>query len=175
MKVKCDRAKLLEALQTAASVVPQRSPKPVLQNVKLEVTQDTATLMATDLEIGIRIVVPGVDVEVPGSALLPLSRFMPILRESPDETLALEADPQGTIVRGDRSEFNLAGANPDEYPSVASFTESSYHELPARFLKEVIRRTALADAWPAWKALPSRWASMPRAIKPRSCRPRHSR
>ena len=144
MKIKCDRAKLLDALQTAASVVPVRSPKPILQNVKLEVSKDTAILMATDLEIGIRIAVEGVEVEVPGSAVLPLSRFGPILRESPDKTLYLEADPQGTTVRGDRSEFKLAGANPDEFPSVAAFAESAYHEVPARFLKEVIRRTAFA-------------------------------
>ena len=57
MKIKCDRAKLLDALQTVASVVPVRSPKPILQNVKLEVSKDAAILMATDLEIGIRIAV----------------------------------------------------------------------------------------------------------------------
>ncbi|REJ69378.1 MAG: DNA polymerase III subunit beta [Planctomycetota bacterium] len=144
MKVKCERTKLLEAFQTVASVVPSRSPKPVLQNVKLEASADAAILMATDLEVGIRAVVPGVEVEVPGSALLPLSQFGPILRESPDETLFLEADPQGTLVRGERSQFNLAGANPDEFPSVAAFTESAYHEVPARFLREVIRRTVFA-------------------------------
>ena len=39
MKITCDREKLLAAFQTAAMVAPTRSPKPILQNVKLEVTE----------------------------------------------------------------------------------------------------------------------------------------
>jgi DNA polymerase-3 subunit beta len=83
-------------------------------------------------------------VQVPGSAILQLSRFGPILRESSDEQLRLEADGQGTIVRGARSEFKLPGENPAEFPSVADFNEAKYHELPARLLRELIRRTTFA-------------------------------
>lgn len=144
MKVTCDREKLLAAFQTAAGVAPARSPKPILQNIKLEVSEQGAILMATDLEVGIRIQVPGLEVHVPGSAILPLQRFGSILRESSDEQLRLEADAQGTIVRGQRSEFKLPAENPDEFPAVAEFNEQKYHELPARLLREVIRRTIFA-------------------------------
>jgi DNA polymerase-3 subunit beta len=144
MKVTCDREPLLSAFQTAAAVVPSRSPKPILQNIKLEVSESGAILLATDLEIGIRIHVPGIQIDVPGSAILPLSRFGSILRESNDDTLRLEADGQATIVRGERSEFKLPAENPQEFPSVADFTETAYHELPARALRETIRRTIFA-------------------------------
>jgi len=144
MKVICDREKLQSAFQTAAAVAPARSPKPILQNVKLEVNEQGAMLMATDLEVGIRIEVQGLEVQVPGSAILPLGRFGSILRESSDEQLRLEADGQGTLVRGERSEFKLPGENPAEFPAVASFTEEKFHELPARLLKELIRRTIFA-------------------------------
>jgi DNA polymerase-3 subunit beta len=144
MKVTCDREKLLHAFQTAASVAPTRSPKPILQNVKLEVRDDGATLMATDLEIGIRIDVPGLEVSVPGSVVLPISRFGSILRESSDEKLYLESDGRSTLVRGQRSEFRLPSENPDEFPSVNLFAEEKYHELPARFFREIVRRTAFA-------------------------------
>ena len=50
MKTTCNREKLLHAFQTVAPVAPARSPKPILQNVKFEVTKDAAILMATDLE-----------------------------------------------------------------------------------------------------------------------------
>ena len=144
MKVTCDREKLLAAFQTAAGVAPARSPKPILQNIKLEVSEQGAILMATDLEVGIRIQVPGLEVQVPGSAILPLQRFGSILRESSDEQLRLESDAQGTLVRGQRSEFKLPAENPDEFPAVAEFSEQKYHELPARLLREVIRRTIFA-------------------------------
>lgn len=144
MKFVCERDKLLSAFQTAATVAPSRSPKPILQNVKLIVTQQQATLLATDMETGIRIDVPGIEVETVGNAVLPVGRFGSILRESMDAKLLVEAEPQGTVVRGDRSEFKLPGQNPDDFPEVASFVEDNYHELSARLLKELIHRTLFA-------------------------------
>ena len=40
MKVVCNREKLLHAFQTVASVSPARSTKPILQNVKIEVSSE---------------------------------------------------------------------------------------------------------------------------------------
>ncbi len=144
MKVKCNREKLLAAFQTASAVAPARSPKPILQNVKFEVTAEAATLMATDLEISIRLDVPGIEVETPGAAVLPIARFGSILRESTDETLSLQADAQGAVVQGQRSEFQLAVEDPNEFPAVSQFADEKFQELPARFLREVIRRTIFA-------------------------------
>ncbi len=144
MKVTCDREALLAAFQTAAAVVPSRSPKPILQNIKLEVSDQGAILLATDLEIGIRIQVPGIQVHTPGSAILPLGRFGSILRESSDDMLHLESDGQSTTVRGERSEFKLPSENPQEFPAVADFQEGAYHELSARLLRELIKRTIFA-------------------------------
>jgi len=144
MKATCDREKLLHAFQTAASVAPARSPKAILQNVKLELGEDRATLTGTDLEVGIRLDLQGVSVEAPGSAVLPIARFGSILRESSDEKLVIENDGRQTVVRGERSQFQLPSENPDEFPSVVTFEEAEYHELPARFFREIVRRTAFA-------------------------------
>jgi len=144
MKATCERDKLLHAFQMAASVAPARSPKPILQNVKLEVTADTAILMGTDLEVGLRIEVPGFSVESPGSMVLPRDRFGKILSESSDEKLDLESDGRKSLVRGQRSEFQIPSENPDEFPNVLPFEEQKYHELPARFFRELVRRTVYA-------------------------------
>ena len=100
--------------------------------------------MATDLEVGIRIEVAGVKVESPGTVLAPVSQLGSILRESTDETLVIEGDSKGTVVRGERSEFKLPGENPDEFPNVMEFNEQAYHEVPARLYKELVRRTLFA-------------------------------
>jgi DNA polymerase-3 subunit beta len=144
MKITCEREKLLPAFQLAATVAPTKSLKPILANVKLEAAGEQATLTATDLEVGIRIDVPGIAVETPGTALLPVGRFGSILRESSDERLRLETDAQGTFVRGERSQFRLSQESPEEFPTVASFAEERFQEVPARLLKELIRRTAFA-------------------------------
>ena len=144
MKIHCDRAKFLEAFQIVASVAPSRSPKVVLQNVKLEVEKDSVVLSATDMEVGIRYTVGGVEVDTPGSTLLPVSRFSSILKEAPDDKLEIEVTPQGIRVHGQRSNFLLPAANPDEFPDVVSFNDEAYHEVPAGFLKEIIHRTIFA-------------------------------
>jgi DNA polymerase-3 subunit beta len=144
MKATCDREKLWHAFQTAASVAPARSPKEILKNVKLEVSPTGAMIMGTDLEVGIRIEVAGVEVEAAGSVLLPIARFGSILRESSDEKLSVESDGRRTVVRGQWSEFQLPCENPDEFPPVVAFEEERYHELPARFFRELVRRTVFA-------------------------------
>ncbi|MCA9151565.1 MAG: DNA polymerase III subunit beta [Planctomycetales bacterium] len=144
MKITCNRGLLQTAFQTAATVVPSRSPKPVLQNVKMEATSDRVTLIATDMEVGIRIDVPDQQAEIPGSALLSVAQFGSILREANDESLTIEADGQGILVRGERSRFKLPSGNPQEFPDVAEFSESNYFTIGGRLFKELIRRTLFA-------------------------------
>ncbi len=144
MKIKCNREQLLAAFQNVAPVAPARSPKPILRNVKLLANATETTLMATDTEVGIRQEVDGVDVAVPGSVVLPVARFGSILRELSDEQLSIETDGTGIVVRGERSEFNLPAENPDEFPEVTTFDEKKYQEIPARLVKELIRRTLFA-------------------------------
>lgn len=147
MKITCNREQLLHAFGAVAAVAPSRSPKPILQNVKLEVTDadgGSATFMATDLEVGIRHTAEGVEVKTPGAVVLPVSRFSAILRESSDETFNLETDGQNTVIQGERSRFNLPAENPGEFPPVAVFEEQNHYQLSARLLKEFIKRTIFA-------------------------------
>ncbi len=144
MRITCEREPLLAAFQATAGVAPSRSPHPILKNVKLEVRATEATLLATDLEIGVRVEVSGVTVEVAGSTILPIDRFAAILRESADQHLRIESDGQGIKVQTQASQFNLPAENPDEFPAVAQFSEQKYHEMPARFFRELVRRTAFA-------------------------------
>src|SRR5436305_773754 len=103
MKIVCDREKLLSAFQTAALFAPGRSPKEILTNIKLDVDKDGATFSATDMEVGVRIKIEGLDVDAPGSAILPLVQFGAILRESSDQKLRIDSTAKGTIVRGEFS------------------------------------------------------------------------
>jgi len=144
MKAICERDKLLHAFQLAASVAPARSPKPILQNVKLEITAKGAILMGTDLEVGLRVDVQGIAMEKPGSVILPRDRFGKILAESTDEKLDIESDGRKIHVRGQRSEFQLPSENPNEFPNVTAFEAKKYHEMSARFFREVVRRTVYA-------------------------------
>ncbi len=144
MKITCDREKLLRAFGTVASVVPQRSPKPILSNVKIVAEAELVVLMGTDMENSIRSTAVGVEVSDPGEALLPIDRFGSILRESSDEKLVIEDDGKRILVQGDRSKFQLPSEDAAKFPGIGSFEEERYHELPAPLFRELIRRTVFA-------------------------------
>jgi DNA polymerase-3 subunit beta len=145
MKALCDREQLLNAFGMVSGVVPARSPKPILQNVKLVADGDGgSTLLATDLEVGIRYRVLGVKVDRPGAAVLPTARVGQILRTGTDEELAVEADGDSLVVRGLYDEFRLAGEDPDLFPDVPDFNATAYHVVAAADLARLIRRTVFA-------------------------------
>ncbi len=144
MKIVCDREKLLAAFQTAALFAPSRSPKEILTNVKLDVDQHGATFSATDMEVGVRLNIEGLDVDAAGSAILPVVQFGAILRESSDEKLRIDSTTKGTIVRGERSEFKLNAADPEEFPNVARFEDEKYHIISGPLFREIIHRTEFA-------------------------------
>ncbi len=142
----CHREGLLSACQLAGVAVAVRDVKPILKNFKAIVEEDRCTLMATDLELGTRLEVRGVQVEEPGEAILPAARLTAILRETPDEELRLEASPDSCVVRGQFNEFEMPGEDPRDFPDVPAFTGDKYHELPAGQLREMIKRTIFAVA-----------------------------
>ena len=144
MKIRCEREKLWSAFQTAMLFAPAKSPKEILQNVKLDVDADGATLTATDMEVGIRISLDGVEVNKPGSAVLASGKVGAILRESGDEFISLEATKRGVMLRGDRSEFKLPSGDPDEFPAFPNFAEDKYHRISAPLFKQILTRTEFA-------------------------------
>ena len=144
MKVKINRESFQKVFQVAAAVAPARSPKTILQNVKMDVTEKGGLLTATDMEVGVRLNIPDLDVDTVGSAVIPVQRLNMILRESSDEFLFIESDPDKTLVTGQSSRFELQSQNPDEFPEVADFEDSDYFEVTAGVMRELIKRTLFA-------------------------------
>jgi DNA polymerase-3 subunit beta len=146
MKLYCERESLLSDTQLASAAVATRDIKPILKNLKAIAAGDKCTLMATDLEMGIRLELRSPKVQDPGSAILPAARFASILREATDEHLTVEADGQRCVVTGASNEFEMPGEDPEEFPDVPSFSDKQFHELQAGPLRTMIRRTIFATA-----------------------------
>lgn len=144
MKLNCHRGSLAAAFQAVSAVVPSRTPKPILQNVKLKVTDGETVLIGTDQEVGMRYVVPEVEAEGQGEILLPTNRVTSILRELRDDTVTLDVMQDSVQIRAGHSEFKLPVENPAEFPTVAPFAEEEYLIVASRVLKEMIRRTIFA-------------------------------
>lgn len=147
MKATFDREGLLNALQLVGGVIPARTPRPVLQNIKLVATKDKTVAMATDSESGgVVLEVRGVHVQEPGEILLPKDQGIAVVREATDQELQLDGDADHTLIVGENSEFELPGEDPTVYPDVTRFEGETYHEIAAGSLREMIHRTIFAAA-----------------------------
>jgi len=153
MKVICNRGALLEALNIASVVVQARTPKPVLQCVKLTAADDRLTIAATDMEVTIRYSDSQVQIEQPGETLVPADKFRDIVRESVDDTLAIEVGEErdsvgGTFatIRGQDSVFKIFTQKSAEFPPIPDFEGEADFELPGGHVKALIGQTLFAAA-----------------------------
>jgi len=148
MKVICNRGALLEAITVAGNVVQARTPKPVLQCVKVTAADDRLTIAATDMEAGIRYTDSQVQIEQPGEALLPADKFRDIVRECIDDTLAIETSDEGgsgtASIRGQDSHFKIFTQKATDFPPVPDFEGEPDFTIAGGHLKQLIGQTSFA-------------------------------
>lgn len=146
MKVHLNRAELAEALGPVGSIAAARTPKPVLQCALLQAQKDHCLLMATDLEVSIRVTLTQVEVAKPGQVLVSADKLGQIVRESSDDVLVIEADENVCHVRGHSSHFQIVLHDPEEFPPVPEMEGAPDFEMEASVLKRLSEWTAFAAA-----------------------------
>jgi len=146
MKANFNRGALSEVLGLLTSVVPSRTPKPILRCVQIAAGEKDVRICATDLEVGINCLVSEVQIDEPGEVVVPADRLAAIVRESADEVLSLEAAKGTCEIRGSDSHFTVYGQEPGQYPSVPGFDGDAGMEIALDRLQEGIEQCLFATA-----------------------------
>lgn len=121
MKVTFNRSALAEALGLMTSIVPSRTPKPILKCVRIAVGAKEMRIYATNLELGLEYLVSEVEVQSEGEVVVEAERLAAIVRESGEDVLVLEAADTTCEIRGMDSHFTIYGQDPKQYPKVPPF------------------------------------------------------
>jgi DNA polymerase III subunit beta len=147
MKVNFNRAALVEALSLLTSVVPSRTPKPILSCIKIMAGKDNdVQICATDLEIGVSYQIAEVQVEQPGQIVVPADRFFAIIRESIDEVLLVDAEEGTCNITGADSHFTIYGHDAGQYPTVPGFDGQADISINLSDLQAGIEQSLFATA-----------------------------
>jgi len=146
MKVNFNRAAFAEALGLLTSVIPSRTPKPILRCVRITAREKEVQISATDLEVGINYLVFGVDVGKAGEVVVPADRLAAVVRESADEILSLRAEQGACEIRGADSHFTIYGQEAGQYPAVRGFKTQPDMEIALGSLQEGIEQCLFATA-----------------------------
>lgn len=146
MKIHVDRKVLYDAVQVVAGVVPTRSTKPILQNLKISIRKGGNYLEATDTEIGLRYQLESVETIEPGDVLIPARDLVEILKETSDERINIESADNQVTIKTARSEFRVLYEDPQEYPAIPGFDEKDSVSLPTDVLQKLVQHVSFAVA-----------------------------
>lgn len=146
MKANFNRTALAEALGLLTSVVPSRTPKPILRCVNINADDKGVRVCATDLEVGINLLVSEVQVEQPGEAIVPADSLFAIVRESIDDVLSFKAEEGICEIKGADSQFKIYSQEPGQYPSVPEFSNDADMEIKLDELQEGVEQCLFATA-----------------------------
>lgn len=147
MEFVVDREAMLSSWGAIAPAIPTRSPRPILQSVRVRADGVNAgNLTASDSEISITHSFP-MDIVTHGSAMLP-TKVATILKSLRDDELTFRLDGKQIKIIGKNASFEIPSEDSSLFPSVDSFDEHEpYFVVHARDLKRLIKRTQfLTDA-----------------------------
>jgi DNA polymerase-3 subunit beta len=123
MRDSFNRSALADALGLVVSVIPSRTPKPVLKCVRIAAAGKQVRICATDLEVGLNHLISEVEVEQEGEVVVEADRLSGIVRESAEDVLVFDVDGTTCQIRGADSRFTIYGQDPKQYPTVRTLAE----------------------------------------------------
>jgi DNA polymerase-3 subunit beta len=144
VKLTVARKELYEGLQIVGRAVSTQTTLPVLKNVLIEPGTDAIKLSATDLELGVEVLVPA-NIPEGGSLTVPARTFSEIIAALPEADVSLAADDRDNLVICcRRSEYRIHGLTAEDFPTLPEVGGSVSLQLPQPLMKAMIRQTALA-------------------------------
>jgi DNA polymerase-3 subunit beta len=137
---------LSDALSIVSSVVPERSARTDLQNLLLIGNADnTITLGATDLEIGVKITIAVNEMKNPSTILLPASRLSALIKGLSEDIHFTIADGKAEI-KTTQDKFDLAGSDSEGYPAIPEFKGEGTVFIHGDDFIEAVQKTIFATA-----------------------------
>src|SRR6478609_152912 len=152
MKFIIQKDYLVQSVQDVMKAVSSRTTIPILTGIKIVATEEGVTLTGSDSDISIESFIPNeeegkeiVDIQKPGSVVLPARFFSEIVKKLPKDIVELDVQSHFlTIIRSGKAEFNLNGLDAEEYPHLPQIEENNMFRLPTDLLKNMIRQTVFA-------------------------------
>ena len=140
MKFSANKSALFEGLQKVQNVVGTRSTLPILANVLIEAGKENICLTTTDLDVTVKTTVQA-KIGKPGSITLPVRRLSSIVRELPDEEIAIEVDDKNmaTVTCG-TAYFKVLGIGADDFPEVPDQTDEYGYTIGQGTFREMLRK-----------------------------------
>jgi len=150
MFVRIDKVDLLSGINMALRAVGTALTQPILSCLLFEIVDSGVRLTGNNLELCVQTAVipanPGLDL-VEGKVALDAKMLSGLINSFPagEVTIAVDDKFLATIKSG-KSEFKIAGQNPENFPNVDSFTPTGSLTIGSKVLKGMVSQTLFCAA-----------------------------
>jgi DNA polymerase-3 subunit beta len=144
MNFDIDKKEFLKGLSLMQSVVGRKTTLPILSHILIQWEKNSLYLTGTDLETGICEEL-NATVHQGGKASISAKKIYEIVRELPEETIHIQKKENHWItLQCGKSIFNLAGLDPDEFPSLPTYQDEYFSKISTQLMREMIEKTVFA-------------------------------
>lgn len=140
-----NKKEFLKGLSLIQGITGRRTTLPILSHILLEWQMNLLSITGTDLETAIK-----EDLNVliyrDGKASVSAKKLYEIVRELPEEEIQIEKNDEThwITIRCGKSTFNLAGLDPEEFPTLPTYKEEQFSQIPSKLLRDMIEKTSFA-------------------------------
>jgi DNA polymerase-3 subunit beta len=144
MNFEIHKKEFLKGLNLMQSVAGRKTTLPILSHILIEGEKNSIYLTGTDLETGIRQELTAT-IQQGGKASISAKKLYEIVRELPEEMIHIKKKENHWItLQCGKSIFNLAGLDPDEFPSLPTYQDEYFSKVSTHLMKEMIEKTVFA-------------------------------
>jgi len=143
--VSIQHKELVDTFSQVISIVPSKGVKDILECVKVEVSNSTFSVTATDLEVAIRSHAQVENSTSNFSFVVHAKTLWQIIKNCESESVEFRTGDEMVQIRCGFGRFELPTRPVEEFPDTTAFDGDGHiHEVAAGVLRTLIRRTAFA-------------------------------
>lgn len=140
MDFKIRRDVFLKALTKVQGIIEKKHTLPILANVLIEAKNNEITLIATDLEVGLKSKYEA-DISNEGKVTVSAKKLFEIIKELPDQEIYFSSKSNFWVeIKCGKSVFNLVGLSPDEFPKFPE-VDMDMNSIDKNIISEMIEKT----------------------------------
>lgn len=144
MKFIVSSSALLKQLQQISGVINANTVLPILEDFLFEVSKNSLTVVATDLETVMKVTLE-VEANEQGRICIPARILMDSLKNIPDQPLIFTIDKNFSVeITSDNGKYKVMGENPDNFPKEPVADDTSSFTMTSSALVNAINKTIFA-------------------------------
>ena len=143
MELVFTKDELLRSIQLLQGVAAGRNTLPILSNVLIRAADNRIEMSATDLEVAIKIVVPGT-ISKEGAVTVSARKLGEVVRELPPEEIKFTTTENHRVeLSCGAGVYKIIGLSDDEFPETESI-RGGFFTIEAEVLRSMIDKTEFA-------------------------------